>query len=447
MREEQLTLSGKELKRAQVLTRVLAGEWTEQEAAEVLGLSERQVRRLQTAYAEEGVQALVHGNRGRLPTHTLPASVRARVVELAQGKYAGFNQQHLTEKLNTVEGLTVSRTTVRRLLATVGLRSPRPRRAPQHRRRRERRPQAGMLLQADGSRHLWLGPAGPYLTLIGGIDDATNEVPWALFREQEDAHGYMEWLRHVVATQGIPLALYVDRHGIFHRAPKERWTLDEELAGGPLPTQFGRVLAELQITCLPAQSPQAKGRVERLWGTFQDRLVSELHLAGATTLAEANRVLWDWLPQFNARFTLAATQPGSAYRAVPLGYDPERVFCFKYTRVVAPDNTIQFGGHALQLLADPVRSSYAKTRVEVHERLDGSVAVYYHDRCLAVTPAPLQAPTLRARSGPRVPPPVPDVPPPVALPPAAAPAAPPRKPAPDHPWRRSPAKQKNGQTA
>jgi transposase len=207
MREEQLTLSGKELKRAQVLTRVLAGEWTECEAAEVLGLSVRQVRRLQAAYAEEGVQALVHGNRGRTPAHTLPASVRAQVVELAQGKYAGFNQQHLTEKLNAVEGLTVSRTTVRRLLATAGVRSPRPRRAPQHRRRRERRPQAGMLVQADGSRHLWLGAAGSYLMLIGGIDDATNEVPWALFREQEDAQGYMEWLRQVVATHGIPLAL------------------------------------------------------------------------------------------------------------------------------------------------------------------------------------------------------------------------------------------------
>lgn len=440
-------MSGKELKRAQVLNRVLAGEWTEQEAAEVLGLSGRQVRRLQAAYAEEGVTALVHGNRGRLPAHTLPASVREQVAELAQGKYAGFNHQYLTEKLNEVEGLTVGRTTVRRILATAGLRSPRPRRAPQHRHRRERRPQAGMLLQADGSRHLWLGPDGPYLTLIGGIDDATGEVPWALFREQEDAHGYMEWLRHVVQTHGIPLALYVDRHGIFHRSPRERWTLEEELAGGPLPTQFGRVLAELAITCIPAQSPQAKGRVERLWGTFQDRLVSELRLAGAHTLAEANRVLGDWLPQFNARFTLAAAQPGSAYRAVPPDFVPERVFCFKYTRVVAADNTVQFAGRELQVQPDAVRVSYAKTQVEVHERLDGSVAVYYHGRCLAVTPAPLRAPTLRARSGPRVAAPQPTVPPPVALPPVPEPTAERRKPAAAHPWRRYPTKQKNGQTA
>src|SRR5919202_1629274 len=195
--------------------------------------------------------------------------------------------------------------------------------------------------QEAASRHRWLGPDGPYFTLVGGIDDATGTVPWAVFREQEDAQGYMEWLRQVVQRMGIPHALYVDRHGIFQRSPRERWTLEEELAGGPLPTQFGRVLAELQITCIPALSPQAKGRVERLWGTFQDRLVSELRLAGARTLAEANRVLWAWLPAFNARFTVPAALPGLAYRPQPADFVPERVFCFKYTRGVAADNTLQ----------------------------------------------------------------------------------------------------------
>lgn len=430
-------MSAKELKRVQVLNQVLAGQWTEQQAAESLGLSRRQVRRLQAAYAAEGVEALVHGNRGRQPARTWPADVRERIVELAQRKYAGFNHQHLTEKLNEVEELRVRRTTVRRWLAAAGVRSPRPRRAPKHRQRRERRPQAGMLLQADGSRHLWLGLERPYLTLIGGIDDATGEVPWALFREQEDAQGYLEWLGHVVRTHGIPLALYVDRQGIFQRSARARWTLDEELAGGPLPTQFGRALAELEITCLLALSPQAKGRVERLWGTFQDRLVSELRLAGARTLAEANRVLWAWLPAFNARFTYRATVDGSAYRAPPAAFAPDRVFCFKYPRVVAADNTVQFGGRVLQLQPDAVRVSYAKARVEVHERLDGSLAVYYHDRCLAVTPAPPTAPTLRARRGPRVAP-SPMAPPPVALPPPGATAGAPRKPAPTHPWRRYP---------
>ena len=423
-----------------VLTRVLSGQWTQQEAAGLLGLSVRQVRRLQHAYAEEGVRALVHGNRGRAPAHALSAAIRERVVQLARGKYAGFNYQHLTEKLADEEQLALGRTTVRRVLAAAGLPRPRTRRAPKHRRRRERMAQAGMLLQADGSRHRWLGPDGPHWTLIGGIDDATGEVSWAVFREQEDAQGYMLWLQQVVQRVGIPHALYVDRHGIFQRSPRERWTLEEELAGGPLPTQFGRVLAELGIRVIHALSPQAKGRVERLWGTFQDRLCSELRLAGVRTQPEANRVLWQWLPQFNARFGVPAAVPGSAYRAPPPAFVPERVFCFKYTRVVAADNTVRWRDGSLQLLSGPDRVSYARAQVELHERLDGSVAVYYEGQCLATRPAPPGAPVLRARKAPR------PTPTPPERPPAPVAARAPRRPAADHPWR-EPFPQKNGRTA
>jgi transposase len=440
MREEPFVVTAREEHRAQVLTRVLSGQWTQQEAALVLQRSVRQVRRLQQAYAREGVRALVHGNRGRPPTHALPAPVRERIVQLAQGKYAGFNHQHLTEKLDT-EGIVVGAATVRRVLRAAGLRSPRTRRVAQHRQRRERMGQAGLLVQADGSRHRWLGPGGPYWTLIGGIDDATGEVAWAVFREQEDAQGYMEWLQHVAHTQGLPHALYVDRHGIFERRPRERWTLEEELAGGPLPTQFGRVLTELGIAVIHALSPQAKGRIERLWGTFQDRLVSELRLARVQTLAEANAFLARWLPQFNARFAVPAAVAGSAYRPLAPTFAPERVFCFKYTRVVAADNTVRWRGGSLQLLAGPDRLSYARAVVELHERLDGSLAVYYQDRCLATRPAPPIAPVLRAR---RLPRPAPTALPPTAPSPAAAPG--PRRPAADHPWR-EPFTQKNGRTA
>jgi transposase len=454
MREEPITLSAREQKRAWVLTRVLAGQWTQQEAATTLDLSVRQVRRLQAAYAREGVAALVHGNRGRAPAHSIPETVREQVVTLARTTYAGFNHQHLTEKLQTEEHLAVSRPTVRRLLLAAGLGSPRPRRAPKHRRRRERMAQAGMLLQADGSRHRWLGPDGPYFTLVGGIDDATGTVPWAVFREQEDAQGYMEWLRQVLQRAGIPLALYVDRHGIFRRQPRAQWTLDEELAGGPLPTQFGRVLEELAITRIDALSPQAKGRVERLWGTFQDRLCSELRLARARTLADANRVLWAYLPTFNARFAVPAAVPDSAYRPLPPDFAPERVFCFKYARRVAADNTIQWQGARLQLLPGPDRLSYARAQVAVHEHLDGALTVWYHDRRLATRPAPAEAPLLRARSEPRPASPLPQ--PGAALPPrvpTTPPTGAPPRPTAEHPWRRpfSPntpsLRQKNGQTA
>lgn len=424
-----------EERRALVLNRVLAGQWSRGEAAIALGLSQRQVRRVLAAYEAGGPAALLHGNRGRRPAHALAADVPARVAELARTTYAGFNHQHLTEQLAETEGIALGRTTVRRILAAAGLRSPRTRRPPKHRQRRERMAQAGMLVQADGSRHKWLGPDRPYLTLIAGIDDATGSVPWALFRQQEDAAGYMLWLRRVVETVGVPRALYVDRHGIFRRGAHAPLTLEEELAGGPLPTQFGRVLQELGIAVVHALSPQAKGRIERLFGTFQDRLASELRLAGVGTPEEADAFLPGFLARFNRRFAVPAVQPGSAYQSPPSGVVAERVFCFKYTRTVAADNTVRFASHTLQLLPDPRRASYARAQVELHERLDGSVAVYHQGRCLATRDAPASAPTLRARHNTPPPRPVAPVLPAAALV-AAAQAPRPRIPAPDHPWRR-----------
>ena len=437
-----------EQQRAIVLTRVLAGEWTQEEAATALGLSDRQVRRLLRAYQTAGPAALMHGNRGRRPGHALPIATRERIVALARDKYVGFNDQHLTEKLAAEEQVVLGRETVRRILRAAGLPSPRRRRAPKHRSRRERMPQEGMLLQADGSRHQWLGPDGPYLTLVGGIDDATGTVPWALFREQEDTHGYLLWLQRVSQTAGVPHALYVDRHSIHERRAFDPLVLAEELVGGPRTTQFGRAVAELGITLIPARSPQAKGRIERLWGTFQDRLGSELRLAGARTLADAQAVLEAFLPIFNARFAVPAVHPGSAYRPWPAGLAPEQVFCFKYLRVVGADNTVQLGAHRLQVLPSRERTSYARVQVEVHERLDGSVAVYHHGQCLATHPAPPTAPQLRARKGARPATP-PDRPPagPVAMTDPAGeggarmerPAAGRPQPTPAHPWKRFPA--------
>jgi hypothetical protein len=293
-----------------------------------------------------------------------------------------------------------------------------------------------MLLQADGSPHRWLGPDRPALTLVGAIDDATGTVPGALFRTQEDAHGYLLLLREIVRAKGIPLAVYVDRHGIFKKSTRDPLTIEEELAGGRLPTQVGRVLEELAIRPIFALSPQAKGRIERLWGTLQGRLVAELRLAEAASLETANHFLGPFLAEFNARFGVPPAQPGSAYRAPPPDFDPDRVFCFKYERVVRPDNTVHFGGRQLQLHPTPERASWARARVEVHERLDGSLAIVSRGTVLLTTPAPPDAPTLRARATPR-----PGAgPPQEPAPPPSAPAPPSpgrsRVPGPDHPWRR-----------
>jgi hypothetical protein len=360
--------------------------------------------------------------------------MREQVVTLARDlRYRGCNHTHFTELLAEREGVRLSRPTVRRLLGAAGLTSPRQRRAPQHRSRRERMPQVGMLLQWDGSPHDWLEGRGPRLTLIAAVDDATGIPVAARFRHQEDAQGSLLVLRDVLRSKGVPLALYHDRHGIFQRATREPWTLAEELAGARAPTQVGRALAELGIQSIAAHSPQAKGRIERLWGTFQDRLVAELRLAEAGTPQEADRVLQAYLPRFAQRFGVPAAQPDSAYRPLPAGWDPDTVCCFKYPRTVGNDNTVRLGEYRLQIQPDAYRASYARATVEVQERLEGSLAVYYQGHCLATLPAPPEAPVLRARPGRRV-----------LLPsgtgtdrrtPAVIPGGPPPKPGPDHPWR------------
>ena len=439
--KEIVTLNRKEQGRLVVLNQMEAGRMKGRETSEVLGLSLRHVRRLLAAYREEGAAALAHGNRGRKPHHALDDGLKRKVLEMGGSTYAGCNNQHFTELLTEREGITLSRSSVRRILLGAGIKSPRKRRAPKHRSRRERYPQEGMLLQIDGSRHDWLGGRRPYLTLIGAIDDATGRVPYALFREQEDAQGYFLMLRHIVDSCGIPMAIYRDRHGIFERSKREPESLEEQLDGKRKPTQFGRLMEELDITSIPSYSPQARGRIERLWGTFQDRLVSDLRLAGAKSLEEANRVLWDFLPRFNRRFAVPAAQPGSAYHEPSEGFIPEEVFCFKYRRRVGTDNVVRFGEHRLQIVPTNGRSSYARAKVEVQERMDGSLAVYYQGQCLAAKPAPPEAPVLRTRKMARVMPGMADSDEsavPIIAVKKTLQSKPHHhtKPGPDHPWRR-----------
>lgn len=400
--KETVTLNRKEQRRLMVLNKVDKGEVTGKEAAELVDLSVRHLRRILAAYRKEGAQALAHGNRVRKPCHALDENLKGQVVALAQSTYVGCNHQHFTELLAEREGITLSRSSVRRILLNAGIRSPRKRQPPKHRSRRERYPKEGMLLQIDGSRDDWLEGRGPYLTLVGAIDDATGTVPYGLFRDQEDAQGYTLLLRQIVGSYGIPEALYHDGHGIFERSKKEMETIEEQLEGKRKATQFGRIMEELGIISITSRSPQAKGRIERLWGTFQDRLKSELRIAGTKTSEEANQVLWHFLPRFNQRFAVPAREPGLAYRQTPEGFKPDEIFCFKYQRIVAGDNVVRFGNHRIQIMPTNGRSSYIKANVEVHERMDGSLAVYYQGHCLATKPAPPEAPGLRAGSTARV---------------------------------------------
>jgi len=278
-----------------------------------------------------------------------------------------------------------------------------------------------MLLQIDGSPHGWLEGRGPSFTLIGAIDDATGKVPYARFQEQEDSRGYFLLLRSIIERCGIPLALYHDRNSIFEVPKNELESVEEQLEGKRKLTQFGRLLNELEITSISANSPQAKGRVERLWGTFQNRLVSELRLAQAKTLEEANKVLADYLPTFNRDFQVRPEESGLAYRKISDDFIPDRYFCYKYRRVVGGDNVVKFNGRRLQIMPLNGRASYAHANVEVHEKLDSTLAIYYKGEYLRTMTAPAESPLQRVKAL--------DVKTPeVVKRQAATPAA-------DHPWR------------
>jgi transposase len=396
MIRETITLTPEQQRRLIVLTQVREGRVAVTRAAPVLGLSVRQIYRLLARFRDQGAAALIHGNQGRRPANKKSTAVQRQVVRLAQTRYAGFNHSHLTEYLVEQHALALSRATVSRWLVAAGSPSPRPRRRRRFYRRRERMPQAGLLLQWDGSQHDWLEGRGPRLVLQGAIDDATNDVPAALFRLQEDAYGYLVVLRDLVRTRGIPVALYGDRTGILTNEVRPRpLTVDEQLQGRRRPlTQVGRALADLKIQWIPAHSPQAKGRIERLWGTFQDRLVSELRLAKARTLAQANVVLQTFLPRYNARFTRPAAQPGSGYRPLPAAVNLDDLCCFAYERTVANDNTVTLGPQRFQLLPAPHRTSYAQARAILRQHLDGTVSVHVNHQ-------PVRFQLLSATSGSR----------------------------------------------
>jgi transposase len=325
MNRETITLTKKEQQRAYILSRVLAGTLTARTAADLLALSIRHLRRLLADLRTQGIAGLAHGNRGRVSARRFPDPIRARVVTLARTSYAGINDHQLTELLQERNGLRLSRPTVRRILRAAGIGSPRTRRPPRHRRRRDRMPQAGLLVQLDASHHSWLEARGPRLVLHAAIDDATGKVLGGIFRPDEDTQGYFLLLRRMIRRYGIPAAVYTDRHGIFHRDPRTPPTLIEELEGRPASTQVGRALEALLIRWIPAQTPEAKGRIERLFGTFQDRLVAELRLAQATTSVQAQRVLDHFLPRYNARFARPPAHPNPAWRPAPPKAELERI--------------------------------------------------------------------------------------------------------------------------
>ncbi len=433
--ENKVTFTMKEQHKLKMVIDYETRKVTAQRAAELLGISKRHFRRLVAAFRQRGVAALAHGNRGKTPANRIPDLIREKIVKLAEETYPDYNDCHFTEELaEREEPILVSRSSLRRIRRAAGQASPRKRRAAGYRSHRERYPQAGMLLQTDGSRHDWLEGRGSWLTLVGMIDDANSEIAGATFREEEDAAGYFLVLKQVCLSKGLPQALYADQHTIF-QSPGQP-TLEQELSGERPRTQFGRLVDELGIQLIAARSPQAKGRIERLWGTLQDRLVKELRKAGACDRESANRVLAAYLPKFNARFQVEAAQSGSAYVPWPAEQEPADFFCFKHTRRVTNDNTISFDAHRLQLPPGPQRRSYAKARADVWQHLDGQLEVRYQGQSLVTfqpaTNEPVRVEKFTPAPGQEALEKKPEQPPGLKQPKERKPYKPPE----NHPWRK-----------
>ena len=374
-------MNQKEQARLSVLNSVLEYQVPIAEAADLLGVTQRHARRMLAAYRERGAAALAHGNRGCRPHNATSPGEVAAVVQLATERYEGANHTHLTELLNEREGIDLSRPTVRRILTRAGIGSPRSRRSPQHRFRRPRMPQAGMLIQLDGSHHAWLEDRGPKFALLLAVDDATSAVVNAVFCTGETTAGYFTLLEGLIEGWGIPLALYSDRHAVFKHNARQAET-------AAAATQFTRSLQELGIRQIFARSPQAKGRVERAAGTFQDRLVTELRLADARTMDQATAVLRNFLPRYNARFAVQPEHSELAYRPADPDLCLSEILCIKDTRKVGRDNTVKYQWRVLQLLPDQERTSYAGLRVEVLERPDGELIVRYEGHRVATQEPP-----------------------------------------------------------
>jgi transposase len=388
-----ITLNPKQQREVEVLTRLEAGALNAETAAELLGVGARQMRRLRARFRQDGMAAVVHGNSGRSPANRTDPALVERILALAgpDGKYDDLNVCHLQELLAREEQIEVGRSTLDRLLKQTGLRKPAKTAPPVHRRRRQRRPAEGMLLQIDGSPFDWLEGRGPKASLIGAIDDATGKIVFLRFRPTEDQVGYLLLLRTVAQRLGLPMSIYHDRHTLL-RSPKQP-TLEDQLAGQTPMSQVQRVMAELGIESIAAHSPQAKGRIERLWGTLQDRLTKELRLAGSATLAEANAFLPGFSERYNTRFAKAPQDPHSAWVPLPADLDLHYYFAVRETRKVRADHCISFAGQLLQLEPGPKDPSLVDQSVTVHVVPEGDIYVYHGKRRIAYQPvAAPQAP-------------------------------------------------------
>ncbi len=417
--EDRVIMSVKELRRVHVIRQAMEKKLTQAKAGSLLGLTPRHVRRLLQRMQAEGDAGLAHRGRGQPSNRRMPAPVKAKVLRLYETRYGDFGPTLAAEKLAEHYGITLSDETLRLWLRARGI-THFTRRKRAHRAWRERRSHVGELIQLDGSHHDWFEGRGPRCVLMAYIDDASSRV-FARFYAYEGTIPAMDSFHRYIRQHGLPLAIYADKHSTYQSpAPP---TVEEQLAGTEPTSQFGRALGELGVELIPAHSPQAKGRVERLFHTFQDRVIKEMRLAAVSTLAEANRFLERYLPSYNQRFTVQPAQPTDLHRARPTQRELDRILCVNTKRVLRRDGTVAHHGHLYQ-----VHTTVRATHVLVEERLDGSMRLTHHGRALdyhVITVRPVKTAEGMTGHHPRHP-------------------VPPR---PDHPWRKRWRPDRDQQTA
>jgi len=366
-------LRQRELKRLHVLHKVLEGTLTQTEAAALVSLTDRQLRRIVKRIRKEGDKGICHKARGKPSNRRLPLKLKKRIVHLYHKTYTDFGPTLFTEKLEEREGITISHETARTWLMEEGAWELH-RRHRAHRQWRERKDHYGAMLQMDGSHHDWFEGRGPACVFMGYIDDATGRV-YGKFYGYEGTIPAMDSFKKYIGKYGLPMSVYLDKHTTY-KSPAEP-TLEDELNGTEPLSEFGRALAELGVELIHAHSPQAKGRIERLFNTLQDRLVKEMRLEGISTMEEANKFLVSYLPWYNRRFAVQPKKKENLHRR-PKGLDLDTILCMKIERTLKNDNTIQHNRKLYQI-EDRLRTK----RVMVEDRIDGTMRIRYNGVCVS----------------------------------------------------------------
>ena len=369
--KDMITMSRKEARSLHIIHQALDKKITQVEAAAIIGLSDRQIRRLVKRVRIEGDDGICHRGRGKMSNHRRPQRVKEQALKFFRERYRDFNLAHATEKLAEVHGIPLSDETLRLWLNEAAI-PYKKRRARKHRRWRERKAHFGELVQIDGSHHDWFEGRGPVCVFMGYIDDATGTV-YGRFYEYEGTLPAMESMKRYIKRYGIPQSSYLDKHTTYKSWAKP--TIEEQLNGQKPMSQFEQSLAGLGINIIHANSPQAKGRVERLFKTLQDRLVKEMRLVEIKSVNEANEFLKGYLPKYNRQFRKKAASEADLHRPSPHSRELDRILCIKEERTVRNDFTVLHNGTLYQ-----IEEATRAQKVQVEERLDGTVHISYKNR-------------------------------------------------------------------